>query len=139
MWTQSYSKIFKNLRKEAIWKQWTNINEWSKLNPGIEYAHMEGDFEVGNFLKLKPKGGPAVKIQLVEITQGKSFTDCTHFIGAKMYGKHEIVEEGDGLRLTVTMTVTGFLGFIWRKLVAENIIKTGPEYMERLVNLASKG
>ena len=54
-------------------------------------------FIVGNHFTLKPKGVPAVKITLVEIDEGKKFTDCTRFFGAKMYDTHAMEETADGL------------------------------------------
>jgi hypothetical protein len=73
---------------------------------------------------------------LIEVNKEKTYTDCTHFFGAKMYGTHAMEQEGSGARLTVTMKVTGPLGFFWRKVVAENIVKTLPEQTHNLVKLA---
>ena len=97
---------------------------------------MDGTFIVGNHFMLKPKGVPAVKITLVEIDEGRKFTDCTKFVGAKMYDTHAMEEASDGLRLTNTLIVTGPLKFLWIKLVAQNVANTVPEEMDALVKLA---
>jgi len=138
MWQQSYDKKFKEVDGQDIWRLWTDVNNWPKWDPDIIFCEMMGDFEKGNHFFLKPKGGPKVKIQLIEVIPGKSFADCTRFPGAKMYGRHDIEETAEGLTLKTTMTIKGPLSFIWRKIVAENIVKNMPQQLEGLVNLARK-
>ena len=123
---------------QDIWRLWTDVNNWPKWDPDIISCEMTGKFEKGNHFFLKPKGGPKVKIQLIEVIPGKSFTDCTRFPGAKMYGRHEIKKIEEGVLLKTTMTIKGPLSFIWRKIVAENIVKNMPQQLEGLVNLARK-
>ena len=136
MWTQTYSKTFKNINKETIWQIWTDVNNWPKWHGDLDYCQMEGPFVVGNHFMLKPKGVKAVKIELTHIEEGRKFTDCTPFFGAKMYDTHELEETPDGLRLTNTLVVTGPLKFLWIKLVAQNVADSVPQEMGALVELA---
>ena len=136
MWTRTYSKTFKNLKKETIWQIWTDINNWPKWHGDLEYCKLEGAFVAGNHFMLKPKGVKAFKIALTHIEEGWKFTDCTPFFGAKMYDTHELEETPDGLRLTNTLVVTGPLKFLWIKLVAQNVADSVPHEMEALVELA---
>lgn len=136
MWTRTYSKTFKNLNKETIWQIWTDVNNWPKWHGDLDYCKLEGAFTVGNHFMLKPKGIKAVKIELTHIENGRKFTDCTPFFGAKMYDTHELEETPDGLRLSNTLVVTGPLKFLWIKLVAQNVADSVPQEMEALVELA---
>ena len=136
MWLRSYRKVYKSVKKDDIWRIWTDVNNWSKWHGDLDYCKMEGSFTVGNHFMLKPKGAPAVKIELTEIEEGHKFTDCTHFFGAKMYDTHEIEETEEGLKLTNTLLVTGPLKFLWIQLVAQNVAATVPQEMEALVQLA---
>ena len=136
MWTRTYSKTFKNIKKEIIWQIWTDVNNWPKWHGDLEYCKLEGAFVVGNHFMLKPKGVKAFKIALTHIEEGRKFTDCTPFFGAKMYDTHELEETPDGLRLTNTLVVTGPLKFLWIKLVAQNVADSVPHEMEALVELA---
>jgi hypothetical protein len=138
MWTKSHSIITTKATKEQMWKLFADVNNWNSWDEGIEYAKMEGKFEKGNHFILKPKGGPKVKIQLVEAIENKKFVDYTKFPLAKMYGEHVFEETPAGLKITTTMKVNGTLGFLWRKLVAENIANALPKEMEQQVNYASK-
>jgi hypothetical protein len=136
MWVQSYSKVYQDVKKEDIWHIWTDINNWHKWHGDLEYCKLSGEFEVGNYFMLKPKGMRAFKIDLVKVSPQHKFTDCTNFFGAKMYDTHEMEETKDGLRLSNKLVVTGPLKFLWIKLVAKNVANTVPGEMDALVNLA---
>ena len=121
MWTRSFSRVYSGIKKEDIWRIWTDVNNWPKWHDDLDYCKMEGAFKVGNFFMLKPKGVKAVKIVLTEIEENHSFTDCTTFFGAKMYDTHALEETPKGLKLTSTLLVTGILKWLWIKLVAQNV------------------
>lgn len=136
MWIRSFSKVYSGLNKQEIWSLWTDVNNWPTWHDDLEYCKMGGDFRVGNYFMLKPKGVKAVKIVLTEIEEGRKFTDCTTFFGAKMYDTHAMEETPEGLRLTNTLVVTGPLKWLWINLVAKNVADTVPHAMEILANLA---
>jgi hypothetical protein len=138
MWAKSHSITTKEISSSELWAVYTDINNWHKWDDEIEYAKLEGEFAEGKFFELKPKGGPKVKIQIIKAIQNKQFKDLTKFPLAKMYGNHEFEETPEGLKVTVTMTVEGPLGFIWRKLVAEDIVKGLPEKFSEQVKYAKR-
>lgn len=135
MWTRTYSKIFKNVKREDIWDIWTDINHWTDWHGDLDYCKLEGDFVVGNHFLLKPKGVSPVKIILTEIKQLSFFTDCTNFFGAKMYDTHAMEEVEDGIKITNTLVVTGPLRWLWVKLVAQNVANSVPEETKALIKL----
>ncbi len=138
MWSKTYSITSKDVTKEQMWKLFADVNNWHKWDTGIEYAKMEGKFEKGNSFILKPKGGPKVNITLIETQPTSKFVDLTKFPLAKMTGCHTFEETKDGLKITTTMTVTGPLGFLWRKLVAQNIVDALPFEMAAQIKYASR-
>ncbi|HTJ48192.1 MAG TPA: SRPBCC family protein [Cyclobacteriaceae bacterium] len=138
MWTKSHSIVTREVTKEQLWKLFANVNAWATWDEGVESAKMEGKFEKGNHFILRPKGGPTVKIKLIETTENKSFTDMTTFPLAKMYGEHVFEETPEGLRITTAMKVEGILGFFWRKVVAQPIVDALPKEMIAQVKYASK-
>lgn len=138
MWTKSYSTLTSEATKEQMWQLFADVNNWHTWDNGIEYAKMEGKFEKGNYFILKPKGGPKVKIQLIETIENKRFVDYTKFPLAKMYGEHDFEETPEGLKITTTMKVEGLLAFFWIKIVAQNIIDSLPKEMEQQIKTASK-
>lgn len=138
MWIKTYSKLYPGIKKEDIWRIWTDINNWPTWHGDLDYCKFEGEFKVGNHFMLKPKGVKPVKIVLTEIHEGTSFTDCTTFFGAKMYDTHSLEETADGLLLSNKLVVTGPLSWLWIKLVAQHVADTVADEMDALVNLAKK-
>jgi hypothetical protein len=138
MWSKSYSIVTKEVTKEQMWKLLADVNNWHKWDVGIDYAKMEGRFEKGNHFILKPKGAPKVKIDLIETIENKKYVDLTKFPLAKMYGVHLYEDTQDGLKITITMSIEGILGFLWKKLVAENIVKNLPNEMVEQIKFARK-
>lgn len=138
MWIRTYSKLYSGVKKDNIWRLWTDINNWSQWHGDLDYCKLEGDFKVGNHFMLKPKGVSPVKIVLTEINEGKSFTDCTTFFGAKMYDTHSMEETPEGLLLSNKLVVTGPLRWLWIKLVAQHVADTVADEMDALVSLAKK-
>lgn len=138
MWTKSHSIVTNEATKEQMWKLFADVNNWHQWDAGIDYAKMEGKFEKGNHFELKPKGGPKVKIQLVETIENQRFVDFTKFPLAKMYGEHTFEETPNGLKITTTMKVEGPLSFLWVKLVAKDIAAGLPTEMPEQIKFASK-
>jgi hypothetical protein len=87
MWTKSHSIVTKEVTKEQMWKLFADVNNWHTWDKGVEFAKLEGKFEKGNHFMFQPKGGPKLKIGIVEATENKNFTDLTIFPLAKM--KHQ--------------------------------------------------
>jgi hypothetical protein len=136
MWHKSYSKIYPGISKEKVWRLWEDVNNWDKWDPDIEYAKMSEPFQVGSSFIFKPKGAGEVKLKLVAVEKFRKFTDNFKFFGAELYGIHEMEETPEGLKMTISIQVTGPLRFIWIKLVAQGIVDTIPEQMDALMNLA---
>jgi len=138
MWTKSHTIVTKEVTKEQMWKLFANVNDWHTWDQGIEFAKLEGKFEKGNSFLLRPKGGPNVKVTLLETVKDKSFLDVTSFPLAKMYDEHIFEEMVEGLKITNTITVKGLLGFLWIKIIAQKIADALPADMQEQIKAASK-
>lgn len=136
MWIKSYNKVYRGVKKEDVWRIWSDVNNWPKWDKELEYCKMDNMFREGSQFILKPKGGPKVTITLSEVKPNEKFTDYCKFFGATMYDAHELEETSDGLRITNTITVTGPLSFIWVNLVAKNVANSIPKQMDALVDSA---
>jgi hypothetical protein len=138
MWTKSYSIVTREVTKEQIWKLFADVNNWHTWDTGIEFAKLEGKFEKGNHFMFQPKGGPKLKIEIIEAIENQNFTDFTKFPLAKMYGEHTFEDTPNGLKITTTMKVEGILGFLWIKIVAQKIADALPIDMKEQIKAASK-
>jgi hypothetical protein len=121
-----------------MWKLWSNVDNWSTWDKGVEFSKLAGTFEKGNYFIFKPKGGPKLKLQIIEAIENKAWTDCTTFPLAKMYGEHLFEEVESGLKITTTMKVEGILRFLWIKIVAQKIVDSLPNDMQVQMNTAKK-
>jgi hypothetical protein len=139
MWSRSHSRIVKGLKPEQVWRVWTDVNQWHTWQPDIEHARLDGAFTVGSTFQLKPRGGPAVKIEIIDARPNRQFTDLTRFPGARMYGSHEFVVRDDALEIRTTMSIEGPLAFVWRKIVAEDVANGMAEQTEKLIETAARG
>ncbi|RKR11818.1 polyketide cyclase/dehydrase/lipid transport protein [Flavobacterium sp. 90] len=138
MWSRSHSIVTKAVTKEQMWNLFVDVNNWHSWDTGIEYAKLEGNFEKGNHFLLRPKGGPNVKVELLEVVENKRFLDVTNFPLAKMYDEHIFEETPEGLKITNIIIVKGLLGFLWVKLVAKKIVDALPIDVQEQIKAASK-
>lgn len=138
MWIRTYSKVYKDIKKETVWRLWADVNQWPAWDKELQYCKIDRPFSEGNDFILKPIKGPKVKIVLLEVVENQKFTDYTKFPGAIMYDAHELEETTDGLRISSIITVTGFLTFLWANLVAKNVAASVPKQMDALVEFARR-
>ncbi len=138
MWSKSHSIVTKTVTAEQMWKLLADVNNWASWDQSIDFAQLEGKFEKGNHFMFQPKGGPKMKIAILEATENQRFMDLTNFPLAKMYGDHTFEATPEGLKITTTMSVKGILGFVWRKLVAQKIVDDLPTDMEIQIREAAK-
>lgn len=138
MWTKSHAVVTREVTKEQMWKLFADVNNWQTWDDTIEFAKLEGKFEKGNHFIFQPKGGPKLKLEIVEAIENQKFTDLTKFPLAKMYGEHTFEDTPHGLKITTTMSVKGILGFLWIKLVAQKIVDGLPKEMQNQIKAASK-
>lgn len=136
MWTKSFRKTVERLPPAQVWKVWADVNQWHTWQDDIEYAKLDGEFKKGNVICFKPKGAPEIKIELTEVKPGSAFVDLTRFPLARMYDLHELVPHGDKLEIKSTIRIEGPLSFLWRKLVAENVVNGMKAQTDKLIERA---
>lgn len=138
MLTKSYTFITKEVTAEQIWKLMADVNNWKRWDSSVDFSELHGEFKMGTFFTLKPKGAPKVKIELVEVRPNSYFKDFTSFPFAKMYGEHSYESTPEGLKLTITMSISGPLAFLWNKIVMKDIVSHLPEDIRLQISEAKK-
>ena len=127
MTTKTYSTTTKEVTAEQLWKLMSNVDGWKRWDAGTEDSKLNGAFATGSSFMLKPKGGPKLTIELLEVKAPTYFKDVTKFPLAKMYDEHSYEQTADGLKITSTLTMTGPLGFFWNMVVMKNIVENLPK------------
>ncbi len=137
MWQKSYSITAKGIEPHQIWKIWADIPNRPAWDTDTEWAKSNGPFENGTLITFKPKGWPkTVSMKIIECIPNKTFTDYTPFFLAGLYGTHHMEKVADGLKLTTTIKVVGPLSWLWRRIVAQEIVATLPEQTDMLIKVA---
>ena len=137
MWTIEVSRKT-TAKKENIWELWSDVPNWNIWDAEVENAELFGQFETGTKGILKPTGGPKAKFEMTECTKLKSFTDRSYLPLCKMDFIHSMNETNDGLEITHKVVMTGFMTFLFSKVIG-NKIKVGlPIAVEKLIELAEK-
>lgn len=133
-WTRTYSTVVNDVLVKDLWDVWADVNCWSAWQDDIEYAKLTDEFKTGNHFLFKSKGAPkAFKLLLSDVQPLRQFTDVTHFFGATMHDDHELIERDEGVEIKTTINIEGPLAWVWRKIVAEGIVKSLPEQTDNLI------
>ena len=74
MWEYEHS-VKTTAAPEALWRHWSDMATWPQWNDGIETIDVEGPFAVGTVFTMTPPGQEPIRMRLVEIRPGESFTD----------------------------------------------------------------
>ena len=137
MWTFEVSRKT-TAKKEIIWKLWTDVPNWNIWDAEVVNAELFGQFQTGTKGILKPNDGPKAKFEMIECTNLKSFTDRSFLPLCKMDFIHSMTETNDGLEITHKVEMTGFMTFLFSKVIG-NKIKVGlPIAVDKLIKLAEK-
>ncbi|MFK7824518.1 MAG: SRPBCC family protein [Oligoflexales bacterium] len=134
MWKRTYSKKINGISPEQVWSEWVDIENWPKWHADLEYCKLHGEFAEGVRFTLKPTNMKAVEIEISEVEQGRSFTDCTKFPGAKMIDKHLVVPIVGGVKISNVLQVSGVFSFLWFLLVGRNVASSVPDEIESLID-----
>jgi uncharacterized protein YndB with AHSA1/START domain len=74
MWEYEY-RLETTAAPETLWRHWADMAAWPQWNEGIEAITVDGPFEVGTVFTMTPPGDEPIRMRLVEIKPGESFTD----------------------------------------------------------------
>lgn len=136
MWSKTYSITTNEVTKEQMWKLFADVNGWHTWDSGVENAQLNGQFEQGYHILLKPKSGPKIKIVLSKVVEKQLFITASSFPLGKIYHQHLFEETSDGLRISYTITVKGVLSFLWVKLIAQNLFNSIPKDVVKQIKIA---
>jgi hypothetical protein len=125
-------------KPQAVWSLWQNAKEWCKWDHGIESSGLNGDFTTGSRGWLKPKSGPKVKFEILEIIPLKKFHDRSFLPLTKLDFIHTIKVENGFTIVTHEVRMTGLLTFLFSRIVGATIKKDLPRAMENLVKIAEE-
>ena len=98
-----------------------DIRHWPAWDAELESTEHDGSLAGGSRFWLKPRGGPRVRMEIVDATAPGRFVDLCHLPLAKMRTSHVFEPVPEGTRLRITIEVWGPLGFLWDRIVARKL------------------
>jgi uncharacterized protein YndB with AHSA1/START domain len=107
MWEYEYS-VETSAAPEALWRHWSDMAAWPQWNDGIESIDVEGPFAVGTAFTMTPPGDEPIRMRLVEIKPGESFTDEMDAGDFAVRTEHRLEPAAGGLtRIVYRTEITG--------------------------------
>ncbi|MCX9020929.1 SRPBCC family protein [Citrobacter portucalensis] len=89
-WKKSFERDIRDT-PQKIWNAFVDISRWGLWNPGVKSIHMEGDFVPGVWFSMELPEGNIIRSQLIEVSEGKYFTDETR-VGETMVRVQHYIE-----------------------------------------------
>jgi uncharacterized protein YndB with AHSA1/START domain len=107
MWEYEYS-VETSAAPKALWRHWSDMAAWPQWNDGIESVNVEGPFAVGTAFTMTPPGDEPIRMRLVEIKPGESFTDEMDAGDFAVRTEHRLEPAAGGLtRIVYRTEITG--------------------------------
>ena len=98
-----------------VWRRaYEDAAAWPRWNTELASAELEGPFDAGTTARVRFRTGLRLRFTLVEVEEGRVFTDEARLPGARMGHRH-VVEPlpGGGTRLTNRIYIRGPLARLW--------------------------
>lgn len=123
-----------------IWKEaYADADAWPKWNPEIKRASLNGSLELGAEAKIVFKTGLRLRFRVVELDEGRLFTDESRLPGARMGHRHLVEPAEAGSRLTNTIYIEGPLTPLWRRIMGPAAARALADAQRAAIELARSG
>jgi hypothetical protein len=126
-------------RPEAIWELWADVPRRTRWDDAMEYATVDGPFELGVTGVAKLKGQPERRFEVIHCVRLQAYTDRFFLpIGGQMDWAHSIRDIDGEHAVTFDVSVTGPLWpVLW--LIMKRILRRElPPTVDKLVALAER-
>lgn len=106
MWEYEYT-VDTQVRSDRLWAGWADLASWPQWNDGIATISIDGPFAVGTqFVMTSPDGEP-IALRIVEVDQGRSFTDELDAGDFVVRTTHALRSGPDTTTITYRTEITG--------------------------------
>jgi hypothetical protein len=110
MWKHEVS-VFAASRPHVVWRLVSQPAWWSRWDPLVEYAELDGPFVRGSAGRVRLRGGPTLDGRLIHVDPDKKFVLRAGNALAAVYElTHEVRPTAHGVRIVLRLTISGPLG-----------------------------
>jgi uncharacterized membrane protein len=112
---------------EPVWEVLYDVARWPEWLPTVDSVQRldDGPLAVGSRAKVRQPKLPQAEWQVSEVVPGRSFTWEAAGPGMRTIGRHEVVPDGAGSKVTLSIEQTGPMGavaaLVWRGLTQRYI------------------
>ena len=112
---------------QPVWEVLYDVARWPEWTPTIDSVQRldHGAFGVGSRAKVRQPKLPQAEWEVTEVVDGRNFTWEARGPGMKTIARHEVVPDGDGSTVTLSIEQAGPMGavaaYVWRKLTQRYI------------------
>ncbi len=105
-----------------VWEVLFDVDRWPTWTPTVDRVERvdDGPFQVGSRVEVRQPRLPRAVWQVTEVVDGRSFTWEATGPGMRTIARHEVVPDGTGSRVTLSVEQTGPMGavaaLVWRRL-----------------------
>lgn len=123
---------------QQVWEVLFDVVRWPDWTPTIRSVERldDGVFRVGSRARVRQPKLPAATWQVSDVVDGRSFTWEASGPGMRTVARHEVVADGSGAKVTLSIDQGGPLGavaaLVWRGLT-QRYIETEAESLDRRV------
>jgi uncharacterized protein YndB with AHSA1/START domain len=140
-------KLFRTTRHidaptQSVWEVLIDVSRWPEWTPTIDEVERldDGPFGVGSRTKIRQPKLPRAVWEVTEVVDGRSFTWEAKGPGMKTIARHEVVPDGTGSQVTLSIEQTGPMGgvaaLVWRGLT-QRYIELEAESLDQRVTRAA--
>ena len=122
---------------EAIWRLWSDVENWGSWNAEIEKIEINGPFEPGTQILMKPPGEDPIPLLIAEAVEPERFVDEARFGDLILRTTHRVDPiDQDRIRVVYRMEITGSVADEAGPEIGPGITADWPETMAALVKMA---
>ncbi len=126
------NRLFRTSRQidaapSAVWQVLSDVGRWPDWLPTVDEVERldDGPLRVGSRARLRQPKLPPAEWHVTHVVDGTSFTWEADGPGMRTIGRHEVVPDGTGSRVTLSIEQTGPMGavaaLVWRRLTQRYI------------------
>ena len=127
---------------QPVWEVLFDVARWPEWTPTIDSVERldAGPLQVGSRARVRQPKLPQALWEVTEVVDGRSFTWEARGPGLRTIARHEVVPDGAGSHITLSIEQTGPMGavaaLVWRRLTPR-YIELEAESLDKRVTGAS--
>ena len=122
---------------EAIWRLWSDVENWGSWNAEIEKIEINGPFEPGTQILMTPPAEDPIPLLIAEAVEPERFVDEARFGDLILRTTHRVDPiDQDRIRVVYRMEITGSGADEAGPEIGPGITADWPETMAALVKMA---